>query len=348
MSYIIRVFLPLIAIIVFVNLYFAHPEGIHTIGGYPIWMKDSKGNHTDQTSGIFFAGLSDGKKVFVCADDIGKIRRLTIDERIDPPHLTITNINFSDEVKTLFQKFKKVDMEEIVFDSTNNRILLVIEGHEYSSRDPEIYKKKEGVYEITFNKDILTFDTLKTIKRLTLPEQIYSYTHDNIGFEGFAATKDYFFLGLENYRKTEYGFTDSTMLYIVNKNTNQLKIIGTSDLKITTICGLYAVDDYNLYGIDRNRKSMFYIKFNPDFTVNKCEIKEMNLAIPLHSDIDRIIGIAPESITFDYNGNIYITQDPWIDFYKPDIADRKKLSQEELDNFYNGIPIIYKFKNEFN
>lgn len=347
MGHLIRVFLPLIAIIVFVNLYFAHPQGLQPVGNYPIWLIDSNGIHTDQTSGLFFAGMNDGKKIFIAADDIGKIRRLSIDESINPPQVTISEIIYSDSVMTLFKKFKKVDMEEISFDSINNKILLVIEGHEYSSYDPEIYRKKEGIYEITFNKDILTFDTLLTIKRLTLPKEIYAHTFDNISFEGFSQTPEYFFIGLENYQETGNQFSDSTILYILNRKTKELKTIGTKELKITTICGLYAADDFNLYGIDRNRRSMFYIKFNPDFTVDKCEIKEMDLSVPLHRDIDKILGIAPESITFDYKGNIYVAVDPWRDFYKPDLTDKKKLSSEELKYFYDGIPIMYKFKNEF-
>lgn len=346
MSHILRVFIPLIAIIVFVNLYFAHRDGIYPVGNYPIWMKDSSGKHTDQTSGLFFAGIRDGKKIFVAADDIGKIKKLEIDETHDPPVMTVYDINFSNELVTLFNKFKKVDMEDISFDSTNNRILLTIEGHEYSSLDPEIYRKKEGVYEITFNNDILTFDSLLTIKRMNLPQEVYKHTFDNIGFEGLGVTENYLFMGLENLQTPRIQFSDSTILYILNRKTNELKTINTHELKIASICGLYAEDDFNLYGIDRNRRSMFYINFNPDFTVNKFETREMHLSIPEHNDITQILGIAPESITFDYKGNIYVAIDPWRDFYKPDLTDKKKLSDPEINNFYDGIPIMYKFKNE--
>ncbi|MEO8447701.1 MAG: hypothetical protein ABI528_09415 [bacterium] len=352
MKHVLRVFLPLIAIIVFVNLYFAHPDGIQPIDNYPIWMKDSAGMQTSQTSGLSYVGMKDGKKVFISCDDIGKINRLDIDESRIPPSITITEISFSEKVRELFAKFKKTDMEEIVYDRPNNKILLSIEGHEYSSHDPQIYRKKEGIYEITFNKDILTFDSINTIRRLDFPKELYTYTFDNIGFEGFAATENYFFIGLENYQakvpntdRTE--FTDSTVLYIYNRKTNEMKSLGTSELKITSICGLYATDDHNLYGIDRNRRSMFYIKFKDDFTVDKVESEEMDLSIPGHKEINKIIGMAPESITFDEAMNIYVTIDPWRDFYKPDLAEKKKLSNEELKNFYDGVPVMYKFENVF-
>ena len=339
--------MPLIAIMVFVNLYFVNPDGIKPIGNYPVWMKDSSGNRTDQTSGLCFIGERDGKKIFIDADDIGIINRLTIDESQNPPLLEIKEIGYSAEVRSLLYKFKKKDMEDIFYDKAENKIYLTLEGHEYSSLDPEIYKQKEGIYELTFNNDIFTFDTILTMNRLKLPKEIYAHTFDNIGFEGFYATENYFFLGLENYQVKGDQFSDSTILYILNRKTNEVKSIGTRDLKISTICALYADDDYNIYGIDRNRRSMFYIKFNEDFSVSKCETIEMDLGVPLHTEINKIIGMAPESITFDNEGNIYVAIDPWMDMYKPDLAEKKKLSAEEMQNFYIGIPILYKFKNPF-
>ncbi|HMQ70253.1 MAG TPA: hypothetical protein PKA90_14765 [Ignavibacteria bacterium] len=348
MRHIIRVFLPLIAIIVFVNLYFANPDGIQSIGNYPIWMLESNGiRHTNQTSGLTFIGVKDGKKIFLGVDDIGKINKLKIDESLNPPEMEIYEIPFSKEINDLLYKFKKKDMEDIVYDRNNNRLFITLEGHEYSSLDPEIYKQKEGIYELTFNKDIFTLDSMLTMKRLKLPAEIYEHTFDNVGFEGLAVTDNYFFLGLENYQTEGKSFTDSTLLYILDRKTDEVRKISTHDLRISSITALYALDDHYIYGIDRNRKSMFYIKFNDDFTVKESETREMALPIPGHKDIDRVLGIAPESITFDDNGDIYVATDPWLDFYKPDLADRRKISKEELNNFFEGVPIMYKFANEF-
>lgn len=341
----IRVFIPLIVIIVFVSLYFIHSGVMEPVQNYPVWMKDSANIQTDQTSGLSYVGKIDNKKIFISCDDVGKMHRLTVDESNNPPALSIKEISFSDKIKELFQKFKKTDMEEIFYDKFNDRILLSIEGHEYSSHDPLIYRKKEGIYEITFNNDITSFDTIQTIRRLWFPDEVYAHTFDNIGFEGFTATKDYYFLGLENYQKSGNEFSDSTILYIVNRKTDGLKSIVTGNLKISSICGLYAVDNFNLYGIDRNRMSMFYINFNEDFSVNRVVIREMDLCVPLHKDINKIIGIAPESITFDDEGFIYVSIDPWKDFYKPDLTDKKKLSPDEMKNFSDYVPILYKFKN---
>jgi hypothetical protein len=347
MRHILRVFLPLIAIIVFVNLYFRHPDGMQPDGEYPIWMIDGAGRHTNQTSGLTYVDEYEGKKFFLGVDDIGFVNKIIIDERTSPPKIEIIEFAFAKEVRDLLYKFKKKDMEDIYFDKTNNKIYLTLEGHEYSSLDPEIYKQKEGIYELTFGDDIFTADSILTMKRLKLPKEIYQHTYDNIGFEGLAATDNYFFLGLENFQKNGNEFTDSTLIYILNRKTNEFIKVSTRELKISTVSALYAMDDYHIYGIDRNRRSMFYIEFNDDFTVKNSDTREMSLSVPGHKDINRIIGIAPESIAFDGNGDIYVAIDPWLDFYKPDLADRKKLSDAELKYFYDGVPILYKFKNVF-
>ncbi|MBS1518695.1 MAG: esterase-like activity of phytase family protein [Bacteroidetes bacterium] len=348
MKDIVRIFLPLVAIIIFVNFYYESPPGIQAIDNYPIWMKDSSGMQTDQTSGMAYVGADSSGKTFIACDDIGKINRIKVNEKIKPPSLEIFNIAFSKEVQTLFDKFKKVDMEDIYFDKINNRIYLSIEGHEYSSYDPEIYRKKEGIYELTFNNDIMTFDTILTIKRLTLPDEVYKHTYDNVGFEGFALTENHLYLGLENLQDTSNIFTDSTLIYILDRSSKKvLKTLSTRSEGISTICGLYAVDDYNLLGIDRNTSRMFHISFDRDFNIDNSELLEMDLSVPGHKDMDNVIGIAVESITMDDSGNLYSSTDPWKDFYKPDLAERKRLSKEELKNFFDYVPIMYKFKNEF-
>ncbi len=347
MRHLVRVFLPLIAIIIFVRFYFENPPGAQPIDNYPIWLRDSEDRQTQQTSGLFYLGTHNDKKNFISCDDIGKVNRLVIDESKNPPVPLIIPIEFSEEVKALFSKFKKTDMEEIAYDKVTNKLLLVIEGHEYSSNDPMIYRQKEGVYEVTFNNDIFTFDTLMSIKRLSLPEEVYSYTFDNIGFEGFAVTPGYFYLGLENFQKANEQFTDSTFLYVLKRGSNELKTISTRELGISSISGLYAPDDATLFGIDRNMRQMFRIDFDEEHNVVSTDKKTLDLSVPGHKDMANILGIAPESITMDEKGAFYVAIDPWLSFYKPDLAQRKLLSEETQFNFRKEVPIIYKFRNEF-
>lgn len=342
----LRVLLPLFVILVFVRFYFRDSPGMQPAGSYPVWLRDSNENQTKQTSGLCFVGNKDGRKVFISCDDIGAVHRIEIDESGPKPVLFITPVEFSAQVKELFAKFKKTDMEEIVYDKGTEKIFLVIEGHEYSSLDPMVYKKKEGVYEITFNKDIFSFDTLLTIKRLVLPEAVYQFTHDNIGFEGFAATERFFYLGLENFQKEGNQFSDSTYLYVMNRESKELKVISTRESEVSSISGLAAISDKVVYGIDRNRRQLFRMEFDDKHELKSIRSKQLDLPVPGHPEINNITGIAPEAITFDDKGDIYIATDPWLAFYKPDLAQRRLLSEEELFFFSKEVPMLYKYKDE--
>jgi hypothetical protein len=343
----LRLSIPFIAIVIFSFFYYSNNGVLDPIDNYPIWMKDSTGNKTDQTSGLFYVGEKNGKKIFITCDDVGAIHRLSIDESGSAPVIIIDSIHFSREAFDVIKDFRKKDFEEIVLDKKNNVIYLSLEGSEFDDNEPLKFKEVEGIYELKYNKDEFTFDTITSIKKLELPPAMFEHTFDNIAIEGMAVSENYFFFGLENYQVSEEQFTDSTILYIMNRQTNEIKKINTRDMRISTICGLFAVDDFTLYGIDRNLRRAFKIKFNKDHSVSNYKLKEMNLTIPGHRNINMILGTSIESITLDDEGNIYAAVDPWSRFYMPDNQDRKRLTEKEIENFKELLPILYKFKNTF-
>ena len=343
----LRVLAPLILIVVFV-IYVVLTDGdVKSIDDYPLWIIDSAGNHIEQTSGIYYLGKLGDETIFLTCDDIGKINKLIINESITPPSIKIVEIGLSNNVLEVFTSFRKKDFEDISFDKEKNKVYLSVEGYAFDKKNPMEFKNHEGIYELSCNNDALHFDSLLAITKLELPEKIFEYTQDNVGMEGLTLTDNYFFFGLENCRNNASNFTDSTFLYILNIKTNDLKIIPTRKLFISSICGLYAKSDYELFGIDRNARSMFRILFNPDFSIENVELLQIDLSIPNHPDINQILGVAPESITIDDQNNIYVTVDPWKDYYKPDLQDSKKLNEKEKEYFENAVPIIYKFEDPF-
>lgn len=343
----LRVLAPLILLVAFV-IYVVLADGdVESIDDYPLWIIDSAGNYIEQTSGIYYLGKLGDESIFLTCDDIGKINKLTINESITPPSIKIVEVGFSNEVQEVFTSFRKQDFEDISFDKKENKVYLSVEGYAFDKKNPMEFKKHEGIYELTCNNDALHFDSLIAITKLDLPENIFEYTQDNVGIEGLTLTDNYFFFGLENCRSNEGNFTDSTYLYILNRKTNDLIIIPTRELLISSICGLYARSDYELFGIDRNARSMFSILFKPDFTIEDVDLLQIDLSIPNHPDINQILGVAPESITIDDRDNIYVIIDPWKDYYKPDSQDNKKLSEKEKEYFKKAVPIIYKFEDPF-
>lgn len=343
----LRVFTPLALIIGIVAFTLLYDPVLDPIDNYPIWLKDESGKQTNQTSGLQYLGERGSKKIFLSCDDIGNIHRLVIDEKSEYPSVSIEDIYFSNEVNEFFKDYEKKDFEEIFLDRERKTILLAVEGSVYKAGATKTFKDVEGIFELTYNKDYLTFDSVLTISKPEMPELLFDHTMNNISFEGLGVTGNTLFLGLENLQVEEGVFSNSTILYVLQRGTRNFREISTAGKDIATICGLYADGNYDLYGIDRNMKKLFYIKFNPDYSIDKIETRDISLPIPGHDNIDNIIGISPEAITLDDEKNIYIAIDPWKDFYRPTPPDTKFLTAEELENFKSFTPLLYKYDNPF-
>jgi hypothetical protein len=349
MNQLFKVLTPFILIvlyIIFTNLYESRLE---LAKGYPIWMKGSDNLYSSQTSGLFYIGKKENKKYFLSANDNGRIDKISVDESITPPKFDVQIIHF--QVSTtarFFAELAKMDFEDIVYDEVTNKIIVSIEGNsDFVPPRRVSYQKTEGLYELELNKPIMDCDTLKNVKKIPMPEELFLHTNDNIAFEGFTITNNYMFLGLENYTDVNSQFSDSTYLYIVNRKTNEIKTISSKLFNVRSITGLCAKDDYTLYGTDREAKRIFYIKFNPDFTIKTHRSESFELEMPGHSDIslDKMSGV--EAIAVDDEGNIYTDIDPWSDLYKPNLTPKVFLSEEEKWNLTKLIPVLYKYKNPF-
>lgn len=302
---------------------------------YPRWLKSGE-YHTDQTSGITFLGLNEFKdKVFLLADDVGTIHRLTISR---DTLFTFFRLVFSNQVQEFLSQMSKRDFEEIFFDKYTGSVYLSIEGNK---PEPQKYV---GIYRLTFNDFSPYSDTIIAIEKLDIqPENNFlKYVENNIGFEGAAADEKYFYFGLEGFQKNNR-FADSTILYIVDKKTLLIqKEIGTKALGITTICGLYSDKNNSLWGVDRNRQTIFHLEFDQNMSVINRRFLGFISRIPNYTDISYIAAI--ESITMDNNGYLYLVDDPWRQFYIPMDYLLTKLDEETVNNFNNYIPIIYRYQ----
>jgi hypothetical protein len=343
----LRVLTPLLIIISLVVYSTYLSKTVDPVPGYPIWMQDSTGHYTNQTSGICIVSDSNNIKNFVIADDMGIIRRVIVNENLTPPSIKIDSIHLSNNAYNFLENFRKKDFEEIFLRKSDDKLLISIEGYVNDSSKHNDFKTYEGVFELETNGNLKTCDTITGIKRITIPAEVFEFSRVNVAIEGMTKSPNYYFMGLENAMVSDIIFSDSTYIYILDDDLKLLKKINTHDMGIMTICGLYAVNDYELYGIDRNQKKMFYIKFNPDFSINDYDVANLNLPVPGYPDMNKIMGFSPESITFDNEGSIYVALDPWKEVYNPDVFDKKKLTQKDLEYFENKVPVLYKFKNPF-
>lgn len=301
--------------------------------GFPVWLKD-KDTRTDQTSGITFISASNSSKTFLVCDDIGDIYRLKLSGTI----VNLEKIKFSKDAENFLRSFIKPDFEEIVFDRDFNEVLVSIEGNGLN------FRNEAGIYKLVFENNDITKSEITSIEKINFKDWkiISKYIEPNIGFEGFAVSKNRYFLGLEGFQFGNF-FLDSTILYVVDKISRKvIREISTSDLKIHTITGLYAINDFHILGIDRNNQNIFEILFNQDYSIKECKLHKMDLPVPKLKNHKYTASI--ESISLDNENYVYVVDDPWRKFYVPSNEILRKLPQEDRRNYKDFIPLLFKFK----
>jgi len=302
---------------------------------FPLWLKDGE-SHTDQTSGIVYLGkTSDGSKTFLLADDIGKLNYLEIDKN---SAIRLTDINYSDEVNQFLKQFPKKDFEDLTYDKHTGDVYLSIEGN------GKTFREYVGIYKLIFRNNDLHSRELISIKKvqITPEDQFLKYTEKNIGYEGLAVDQKYLYLGLEAGNEIPI-LSENSYIFIVDKKTYRIiKQIDTKNLAIRSICGLYAVDDNKLIGIDRNSKKIFYINFDDSLNIKHSAETPVHTNIPLYPDLDYIASL--ESITMDDDKNIYIIDDPWKSQFIPSESVLEKVDLNTVENFKKYIPVIFKYK----
>ena len=302
---------------------------------YPRWLKSGDIN-TEQTSGACFLGLDkDGNKNFLLADDIGKIHHFKIR---DDTLFSFSPVFFGENAKAFLDTFPKWDFEEIVYDKYSGSIFLSIEGN---NPDPQKYV---GIYKLLFKNNDVYSDSILEIERLHFkPEKLFiKYTANNIGYEGLAVDKDYFYLGLEGFEDSGV-FADSTFLFIADKKNLKIKKqINSKPFGIHTICGLYSDKDKSVFGVDRNSKKFFHFSFDDSLKVKNYGITDIPINIPDYPEYSYVAAL--ESVSMDNDRNVYFIDDPWKTFYVPPKEVTEKLDSSTVNNFKKFIPIIFKFK----
>jgi hypothetical protein len=301
---------------------------------FPLWLKTDQSS-TNQTSGIAFIKSEYDKKYFLLADDIGFINLLTIKS---DSIFSIENILFTESAELYFSNFPKKDFEEITYDKNSGDVYLSVEGN------GENFNDYVGIFKLIFkDNDVLSKQIISVEKMIYIPADVfYKYTSWNIGYEGFALDDNYFYLGLEGFLNN-YQFADSALIFIAHKSDlSIIKKISTKNFGVHTICGLFSDEDYSLWGIDRNNRTIFHILFDENFDIEKFSKYDCSTTIPGYHNLNYLPSF--EGITLDDEGNLYIVDDPWKEVFVPQQHILDQLDNETINNFKQYIPIIFKYK----
>jgi len=305
---------------------------------YPRWLMN-KACHTSQTSGITFLNESDdGTLQFLLADDIGKIHRFFI--RKDTV-FSFSEIKFSQEVLDYLTDFPKLDFEEIFYDKFSGDVYITIEGN------GDNYLLYHGIFRLKFKDNDIYQDSIIGVQKLIFqPQEMFNKDlKPNIGYEGFTADENYFYLGLENEQTMDANFSDHTILRIANKKSLEIiKEVSTENIGIATICGLYSDENYSLWGIDRNNKRVFKLSLDEYFSITEKIFFEIKTVIPRYNKLEYVGSL--ESITIASDKSLFMVDDPWYKFFIPPDEILNQIDTTTTNNFKNFIPVIYKFDIE--
>lgn len=304
---------------------------------YPRWLV-ANGYKTSQTSGITLIAERNEEKEFLLADDIGKIHRFIIKQ---DTLFSFSEIILSEEVNGLLAEYPKLDFEEIFFDRYTGEVYLSIEGN------GEKHLNYHSIYKLRFLDDDISRDTILAMEKVqfTPEDKFYYKLMPNVGYEGFTADENYFYLGLENDQTTEGEFSDHTVIRIADKKSLTIvKEISTDTLNIATVCGLYSDTNYSLWGIDRNHRKVFKLLLDEYFNVVDLDLFEIKTVVPGYDSLEYVGSL--ESITITSEKFLFLVDDPWHTFFVPPNEILKNLDELTVNNFKNFIPIIYKFEVE--
>ena len=300
---------------------------------FPTWLEDIN-SRTDQTSGITFIGKDNSKAFnFLLCDDVGQVWRLIIN---DKDNLSLKKVSFSKNVEFFLSSFHKKDFEEIFYDKYDKKVYLSIEGNSKN------YLSEVGIYELLFYENNLFSDSIVSIHKINFePENIFlRYVDNNIGYEGFCADSNYFYLGLEGLNF----IPDSLVkLHIANKNKKIIKTFDGLQLNLSSICGLEIISERHIAIIDRNRKLISFVQFDKDLNIVKNEQLNIQTSIPEFPDYDYVSTIESVSYVSEL-GYIFLIDDPWPKFYVPPPSVLENLSSSTVQKFKDLVPIIHRKK----
>jgi len=309
---------------------------INRAENYPRWLMNDV-YHTSQTSGITFLNVSDdGTMQFLLADDIGKIHRFFIKK---DTIFNFSEIKFSSEVMEYFSDFSKLDFEEIFYDKFSGDVYITIEGNGDS------YLLYQGIFRLKFKDHNIYQDSIIGVQKLVFQHQemFMKDLKPNIGYEGFTADENYFYLGLENVQTSDGNFSVKTVIRIADKKSLEIiKEVSTENIGIATICGLYSDENFSLWGIDRNSRKVFKLIFDEYFNIAENNFFAIKTVVPRYSNFEYVGSL--ESITIATNKFLFMVDDPWYKFFIPPDEILNQVDTITANNFKNFIPIIYKFE----
>jgi hypothetical protein len=312
-------------------------ETIEPEPSWPRWL-EADGRRTDQTSGLSFVGRdSAGAQVFLLADDVGDLWRLTVSGPDDA--FGLRPVPFVGRASESLARFPKRDLEEITVCPHSGKVLVSIEGNGPKDNPADTtFRNYLGIYDLEVSPSALDAEEVTGVTRLDLPEwrEASRMAAKNVGFEAAVLCGDTLILGLEGVSPSEGVFADSTFIEVYDLGSGQRRETSTRAEGLVTITGLARSPEGRYYGIDRNGYRLFAFDLERG---RPARFGSWPLSMPGVHGVAYLLPSA-EAVAVDDAGFVWVVVDPWK--YQP--VSEEGLTPDDLANYRDKVPLIYKYR----
>jgi hypothetical protein len=336
-------------------------DTVHPCPGWPVWLKDfHRDTRTEKTSDIAYAGRDpEGRRCFFLADEIGQLRFCRVAQAGDSGEvdLRIEDVGIGPSLLESLPLDRSWDFEGLGLDlNTGHRA-----DHSWYGAGPwAVPDSVDGVLSIEGQGTTAEEDTrLLAIRLRTAPGApgAASRWHieslgdvipgarfwrgqikPDLGFEGVAISPGYYWFGLESLEERDELHTRGSVLYIYDRASGQIGTLPTRDWGIHTICGLAAPSDTVTIVADRNRQSLFVLRWARGTPGRLTARFRFPLDLPAPGGFRYAIPTV-EGVAVDEGGDFWCVIDPWRGHYQPVGAAPESV----LVYLAAEIPMLYRF-----
>jgi len=326
--------------------------------GWPVWIKDrASGDRAERTSDIVFAGReADGTRCFFLADEIGLLRWCRVSQRDDTGGvaLRLERVATDSTLSAALRDHALWDFEALALiphasrgaggSAAGDSIAgwLSLEGHGLR------YRAETNVFNVLLRRQHPADDPAVPTWRVEARGETFPRGHfwegqvgADRGIAGIGVGPRLAYLGLSRGDSGPEISTVGTMLYVYDRDLHRVAYVGTRRLGIYSVGGIDAWSDTLAVVLDRERASVFVLRWNPSVPGEVTAAYRFPLDLPgpggFRYAVPRVDGVA-----VDDAGDLWCVTDPWRDHYRAMAA----VPESVLVYLAAEIPMLYRFPGE--
>lgn len=324
--------------------------------GWPVWIKDyATSDRAEKTSDILFAGReADGARSFFLADEVGLLRWCRVSQRDDTGRVTLrlervaTDSSFS----SALSDHALWDFEALALiprvppgaagGADSIPAWLSLEGHGVNHR------AQTNVFDVVLRRQGPAGDDALPAWRVEARGETFRHGHfwdgqvgADRGIAGIGIGPRLAYLGLSRGDSGPEISTSGTFLYVYDRDRRRVAYVSTRRLGIYSVGGIAVPSDTLSVILDRERASLFVLRWNSAVPGEVTEAYRFPLDLPgpggFRYAIPRVDGLA-----IDDTGDLWCVTDPERGRYRAGTA----VPESVLVYLAAEIPMLYRFPGE--